>query len=365
MPSDNLPPAQSVQSWRDPRRLRVLGMGTAFPGPPVSTPSLLEGIERRFGVSVLRRGGAFAKRLKIESRHICRDFTARHESPRPGHSNPDLAAAALSTALEDAQLEAGDLAYLIGHTTSPARLAPPNIALVAERLGFTGPYMELRQACTGFANALVIAQGLLSVLETKAVAIIGSETGCVYFDPQRAGEDVRQLINLVQMGDGAAAIILGPDDGSCGASIGNTFFGQVGTDRSPGFTLAAGGSDMPFIETGLLEFDHDCGAVRASGPELFNQGVAAARALGVSFDTVDYIIPHQANGRLAQLLGPYLGVDPHRIFVNADRLGNTGSAAMWLALAELRPQLAPGAEVLALGAEATKYMFGGFSYVHA
>ena len=231
-------------------------------------------------------------------------------------------------------------------------------------MGFIGPYMELRQACTGFANALVIAQGLLSVPETKAVAIIGSETGSVYFDPQRAGEDVRQLINLVQMGDGAAAIILGPDDGGCGARICNNFFGQIGTDRSPGFSLAAGGSDMPFIETGLLEFDHDCKAVRASGPELFDQGVAAAHKLGVSIDTVDYIIPHQANGRLAQLLGPYLGVDPQRIFVNADHLGNTGSAAIWLALAELRSHLSPGAEVLALGAEATKYMFGGFSYVH-
>jgi 3-oxoacyl-[acyl-carrier-protein] synthase III len=67
---------------------------------------------------------------------------------------------------------------------------------------------------------------------------------------------------------------------------------------------------------------------------------------------------------MAELLGEYLAIDPRRVFVNADRLGNTGSAAMWLALAELRPNLEPGARVLALGAEATKYMFGGFSYVH-
>ena len=53
------------------------------------------------------------------------------------------------------------------------------------------------------------------------------------------------------------------------------------------------------------------------------------------------------------------------MFVNADHLGNTGSAAIWLALAELRRTLAPGASVVALGAEATKYMFGGFCYLHA
>jgi 3-oxoacyl-[acyl-carrier-protein] synthase-3 len=305
-----------------------------------------------------------ADRLAVKARHICRDFVEPHESPRSGHSNPDLAAAALNAALEEAQLEIDDLAYLIGHTTSPARLAPPNIALVADRVGFTGPYMELRQACTGFANALVIAQGLASAPGANPVAIIGSETGSVYFDPRRAGEDVRQLVNLVQMGDGAAAIIVAPDDARSGARIGRTFFGQIGIGRTPGFTLAAGGSDMPFVEAGALEFEHDCAAVKTSGPELFARGAEVASSLGASVHEVDHVIPHQANGRMAELLGSFLSIESQRVFVNADHVGNTGSAAIWLALAELRASLQPGTRVLALGAEATKYMFGGFCYVH-
>jgi 3-oxoacyl-[acyl-carrier-protein] synthase-3 len=140
--------------------------------------------------------------------------------------------------------------------------------------------MELRQACTGFANAVVIAQGLTSTAGVKAVAIIGSETGSVYFDPQRAGEDVSQLVNLVMMGDGAAAIIVGPDDSGPCARISHSFFGQVGLGRPPGFTLHAGGSDEPFVEGGALEFEHDFVAVRNSGPELFYHGAAAAQALG-------------------------------------------------------------------------------------
>jgi 3-oxoacyl-[acyl-carrier-protein] synthase III len=52
------------------------------------------------------------------------------------------------------------------------------------------------------------------------------------------------------------------------------------------------------------------------------------------------------------------------VSANAERLGNRGSAAIWLALAELRTGLEPEASVLALAAEATKYMFGGFRYVH-
>ena len=339
-------------------------MGTALPGPPVSTVDLLDRVEVRFGVTISRQGRALAGRLKIGTRHFCRDFAARHEAPRPGHSNPDLAAAALRAALEEAQLRIHDLAYLIGHTATPACLMPPSIALVADRLGFRGPYMELRQACTGFANALVIAQGLASAPDAKPIAIIGSETGSVYFDPWRARDNPGQLVNLVQMGDGAAAIIVAPNNSQPGARLAKTFAGHIGLGHKPGFALVAGGSDSPFVERGVLEFEHDYTAVQAAGPELFAQGAAVARTLGIPVETMDRVIPHQANGRMAELLGPRLGIDPGRIFVNANHLANTGSAAIWLALAELRSTLEPGARVLALGAEATKYMFGGFSYVH-
>jgi 3-oxoacyl-[acyl-carrier-protein] synthase III len=339
-------------------------MGLALPGPPVSTSNLLMGLEERFGLALIRHGTALSRRLKIRARHLSRDFQARHETARPGHSNSDLGAAALRRALEDARFEVGDLAYLIGHTTSPACLLPPNIALVADRLGFAGPYMELRQACTGFANALIIAAGLVDVPAVKAVAIIGSETGSVYFDPQQAREDHSQLVNLIMMGDGAAAIIVGPDDCAYGSHISGSFFGQIGLDRPPGFSLSAGGSGRPFVDGGALRFEHDFAAVRAAALDLFYQGAAAACGLGIDLDTVDYLIPHQANGRMAELLSPFLGLEPERIFVNAETLGNTGSAAIWLALAELRKRLRPGASVLALGAEATKYMFGGFHYVH-
>lgn len=51
---------------------------------------------------------------------------------------------------------------------------------------------------------------------------------------------------------------------------------------------------------------------------------------------VNQVIPHQANGRMAEHLGPFLGIEQGRIFVNAQRVDNTGSAAIWLAIAELR-----------------------------
>jgi 3-oxoacyl-[acyl-carrier-protein] synthase-3 len=348
--------------WSDPASILVLGTGLGLPGEPISSEELLTAVEGRFGLSLHRRGIAIAHKLGIRTRHLCRDMAIRVEAPRKGHRNPELAAAALRGALAEAGLAVHDLSYLIGHTATPAHLMPPNIGQVAELLDYGGPFVEFRQACTGFANALVFAQGLLRA-GAGPIAIVGSETGSVFFDPHRAAEDAGQLVNLVQMGDGAAAIILARDDDRPGPHLSHVYYGQMGRGRASGLAVVDGGSDTPSCSVGFPEFRHDFAAIYRSGLELLLHCAAAAERTGSG--PADYVLPHQANGRMDAILAGPLGLAPERIIVTADRLGNTGSAAIWLALAQLRATLKPGQTVLALGAEATDFMFGGFRYHHA
>jgi 3-oxoacyl-[acyl-carrier-protein] synthase-3 len=358
-------PEPTHRIWQDARSVSLLGMGTALPGEPVSTAQLLERLHTRFEVDVWRQGTALAARLGIHARHICRDLALRHEAPREGDSNAELSARALRAALDESGLEPNDLSYLIAHTTTPGRLLPANIAKVADLIGYRGPFVELRQACTGFANALVFAMGLLHTPSCGPVAIVGSETGSIFFDPRRAAEDSGQLINLIQMGDGAAACVLASQGTPSAAQVSRVFHGYSGWGLEPGFSLTSGGSDFPPMPGSIPEFAHDYASVAEHGAGLFVDGLVAARQLGIDRSAVSYFIPHQANGHMARLLAAQIGLDETRIFVNADRVGNTGSAAVWLALAELRTRLQAGDSVCVLGAEATKYLFGGFQYVHA
>jgi 3-oxoacyl-[acyl-carrier-protein] synthase-3 len=360
-----MPTQVNDRSWRDARSVTLLGMGTALPGSPISTAKLLERLHTRFGVDVRRQGMALAGRLGIHTRHISRDLARRHEGPRPGDSNAELAARALQAALSESGVRPNDLSYLIAHTTTPGLLLPANIAQVADLSGYRGPFAELRQACTGFANALVFAMSLLHTPGCGPVAIVGSETGSIFFDPPRAAEDSGQLINLIQMGDGAAACVLASRATASAARVSHVFHGYSGSGLQPGLSLTTGGSDFAPRPGAIPEFFHDYSSVAEHGVGLFADGLAAARQLGIDPSVVDYFIPHQANGHMASLLAARIEVDQARIFVNADRIGNTGSAAVWLALAELRSRLHVGDFVCVLGAEATKYMFGGFQYVHA
>ncbi len=351
--------------WSDPRALRVLGSGAALPGPPVPTEALLELVERRFGVEVRARGEAYAGKLGVKSRHVARDFRERREGPRAGDSNPQLAARAVRAALEDAGLRLKDLSYLIGHTATPALPIPSNVSLVADLLGYEGPHMELRQACTGFANAAVIAQGLLATPGCRAVAIVGSEAGSVHLDPIAAAGDAGQLVNLVMMGDAAAAVVLGrAEPGETAGTLANVYLGQIGGGKTPGMSRRTGGSAQPWSEDHVLGFTHDFEHVRTTGPELFLRGAAALTELGSDPTQADIILPHQASGRIGREFNRHFGVALDRVFINADRVGNTGSAAIWLGLHELRQSLPAGGTVAVLGAEATKHLFGGFAYAH-
>src|SRR5712671_2485460 len=348
--------------WSDPAPILVLGTGAALPGEPISSEESLTAVEGRFGLALHRRGMAIAHKLGIRTCHLCRNIEPAWKLPAKGTAIPNSPPSPCNARWAKPAWRCMISRTSIGHAATPARLMPPNIGQVAELLDYGGPFVEFRQACTGFANALVFAQGLLRA-GAGPIAIVGSETGSVFFDPVRAAEDAGQLVNMVQMGDGAAAIILARDDDRAGARLSHVYYGQMGRGRAPGLTVADGGSDTPSCSVGFPEFRHDFAAIQRSGLELLLHCAAAAERAGSG--PADYVLPHQANGRMDTILAGPLDVASERIVVTADRLGNTGSAAIWLALAQSRSTLKPGQTVLVLGAEATDFMFGGFRYHHA
>ncbi len=339
--------------------LAVHGTGSALPGPAVDNDSLLAALERHVGARHARTAKKITRRLGIDSRHLSRDLDVPLSGTVAGADAPSLC----QSALEAAGCEA--MNFLIGHTATPHTHLPSNTAWVAERLRYPGPYTELRQACTGFAAALASAAAMIAEDDSDVVGIVGSETGSPFFDISTEFLDLDQLINYVQMGDGAGAIVLGRDTGS-GSRIVDAFYGQIGIDRSPGIGISGGGSASPECPKGLPYFFHDSRAVRRHGESLILAGIEAIRSRGYTLDDFDWILPHQANGHIDALFRERFPAYRGGVFVTASRLGNLGSAAIWVGLDELRRsgRLQAGQKALILGAEASKYLYGGFVYEH-
>ena len=342
-------------------RLKLLGSGSALPGDPVDNDELLAALAAHCGTGKAKLARKYADRLGIRSRHVSRDLGKARSGARDGLDAPTLCRKAVTAAAGRAAMS-----YLIGHTSTPHTLLPPNIAWVADGLGYAGPYLELRQACTGFANALAVAAAMIAEDSEAKIGIVGSENGSPYFDISEDFANREQLINFVQMGDGAGAVLLGADNGSGRAVVSDVFVGQIGLGMQPGISLEGGGSADPGCDYGLPLFAHRARDVRRNGEQLLTAGIAAIESRGYSLGEFDWIIPHQANGHIAELFGERFPETRGKVFATADRLGNLGSAAIWVSFDELRrsAELRQGQRVLILGAEASKYLYGGFVYTH-
>ncbi len=80
------------------------------------------------------------------------------------------------------------------------------------------------------------------------------------------------------------------------------------------------------------------------GPEIFVHAVekmsAAAREVlarrELTADDVDLFVAHQANARIVRAVGKELGVLPERLYLNVDRVANTSSASIPIALHQAR-----------------------------
>jgi 3-oxoacyl-[acyl-carrier-protein] synthase-3 len=63
---------------------------------------------------------------------------------------------------------------------------------------------------------------------------------------------------------------------------------------------------------------------------------AALAATGLTPDDIRWIVPHQSNLRIIESAVERLGMSIEKVYLNIDRLGNTSSASVPMALDELR-----------------------------
>ena len=93
-----------------------------------------------------------------------------------GTGPSDLAVHALNMALEDAQLEKGDIDFVIYATLSPECWFPGSGVFLQNKMGLdTIGILDIRQQCTGFVYGLSIANLYVKAGIYKNIALIGAE----------------------------------------------------------------------------------------------------------------------------------------------------------------------------------------------
>jgi len=260
----------------------------------------------------------------------CREHMGAVERRRvaPGEGTSDMATCAASRALEDARMDATDLDLIVLATITSDHRVPPTAALVQRDLGTPARFLQLDSACTGFVDALMVADALLDRLEGEHALVVGTDAMSHYMDPQKFRA---QTI----FGDGAGAVVLRNGmDGDYGVKAYST--GSSGADGHM-VAVPAGGTKKPITEEVIARREQYMElALKVIPPFGVAKMVQATQEVleraGACISDVDWVVPHQASCNIVTDTASALGLPMEKFILNFGTVGNTSAASVPVAL---------------------------------
>jgi 3-oxoacyl-[acyl-carrier-protein] synthase-3 len=248
----------------------------------------------------------------------------------PDEATSDLSVAAARAALESAGVRPDELDGIVLGTVCGDMVFPATSCLVQDRIGATkAAAFDLNAACSGFIFGLGTAHALISSGRMDKVLVIGVEVLSKLTDwTDRA--------TCVLFGDGAGAVVLEPAEP--GTGILGTYMKSDGA-LADLLHLPAGGTRNPASLETIARRDH---FIKMKGDGVFKYAVRAMEDAAIhvleqanlSIESLDLVIPHQANIRIIDAVKTRLGLPDDKVLANIDRYGNTSSASIPIALDE-------------------------------
>ncbi len=290
----------------------IVGLGTSLPERRITNDDLAKTLDTS-DEWIRTRTGIGARRIATDEVDVT-----------------DLATEAAKQALIDADLTADDIGLIVVGTAT-GRAFPSTACIVQERLGALGATaFDISAACSGFIFALQTATSMMEATNSKYALVIGAEK-------MSSIVDWSDRSTAILFGDGAGAVVLGPTE-----QQGLNAF-ELGTDGR-GAHLLFKELDGPIEMNGREVFKF---AVRKL-PEIVDKVIQKANG---SLESLDLLIPHQANLRIIDAARERLGIDEKKVIVTIDEHANTSAASIPLALEEARRQgrLQPGTTLVLAG----------------
>jgi 3-oxoacyl-[acyl-carrier-protein] synthase-3 len=249
----------------------------------------------------------------------------------PNETTATMGLQAASQALEHAGLKPRDLDLIICATTTPDYLLPCTACLIQRNLGADhAAAFDINSACTGFLTGLVTGAQFIQCGTFERILVVTGEVLTRFVDWQDRN-------TCVLFGDGAAAVVL---EGTFqDAGVISSVMGSRG-DTEHLLAIEGGCGACPASAATIASGGH---FIRMRGNEVFKFAVKAMdrasrealRKAGLTLDDIHWVIPHQANSRILSAAQESLGIPNEKMFVNIDRLGNTGATSLPIALTEM------------------------------
>ncbi|MCX8160119.1 MAG: ketoacyl-ACP synthase III [Candidatus Saccharicenans sp.] len=302
----------------DTRRTVITGIGHYVP-PKVVTNFDLEKMMNTSDEWIRERTG-------IVERHWA----------EPGVGTSDLATEAALRAIQAAGIDKSEIDFIIAATLSPDHYFPGIGVMVQAKLGLGEiGALDVRDQCSGFIYALSVADQYIRTGTYKKILLVAAELQSANLDYSDEGRDMAVLF-----GDGAGAVILEPNDSGDGRGVLSCHLFSDGRFVSELWMEKPSSKDNPTFRTEF--FEQGKFYPRMNGRTVFKNAcekmpqavLLGLKNLGLTVADIDYLIPHQANDRISQMVARGLRLPEEKVIRNIHKYGNTTAASIPIALSE-------------------------------
>ncbi|MDO4174938.1 MAG: beta-ketoacyl-ACP synthase III [Eubacteriales bacterium] len=245
----------------------------------------------------------------------------------------ELALGAAQRALEDADIAPQQLDLIVACTATPDSYTPSIACRVQAGLQAERAFaFDLSAACSGFVYATDVVDSYFRAGKAKTALVVCAETLSRIID-------YTDRTTCCLFGDGAGAAVYRWSDTEDG--ILHTVMGADGK-RADALFAEALPSENP-LERGADAVSSER-FLKMDGKEVFRFSTrtvpeAIDQVLdgsGMTIDEIDWVVPHQANLRIIDVICRRYGLRKEQVYVNLDRYGNTSSASIPICLDEMR-----------------------------
>lgn len=267
-------------------------------------------------------------------------ITERHFADE-NETATDMAINAAKTLIAESKIDKSRIDFVLLCTQSGDYTLPSSACLVQNQLGLgthCGAF-DFNLGCSGYEYGLAVAKGLILGGIAKNILLLTAETYTKYIHPKDKG-------NRTIFGDAATATLVSTDGF---AEIGDFVLGTDGSGAEQLIVKTGGarckallndlqldedgnprGSDFLYMDGGAI-FDFTADIVPSMVEELLLKS-------NLKQEDVDLFVFHQANKYMINYLRKLLEIDKDKFYIYMDKVGNTVSSTIPIALCEAKKE---------------------------
>ena len=271
-----------------------------------------------------------AKKFNVEEEYIEKRTGIKQRYYAKEEKVEEMALKAVTKLVHKTQLKTEEIGAIIVSTTSTNKLMPGISNYIQKELHITKCIcLDILAGCSGYINALDIAQMYIDTQKIKKVIVVGVEKLSEYTN----SEDIGTAIILA---DGAGATLL--EEGENNKYISNI---EAIEDRNDILKCNTNGK----IEMdGLAIYKYAVTETVKNINELLQKS-------NEKLENIKYIVPHQSNLKIIKAIASKLKMEENKMYTNIQNIGNTFCASIPIALEEMEEKgmLQKGNKIILIG----------------